>query len=100
MHSRKTREYLRTMVSLPDGEACENKEKDVEEQDGCLEDSDSKDKIMHKVLPVNKKIDTGNMINEALNRGLSSFNADMMFEKITKNYKTAKEICERQACFF
>jgi len=79
-------------VILPDGNSCENKEKDVEELDGALEDSDSKDKLMHRVLPVQKDVETGNMINEELNRNLSSFNADMMFENITKNFKTAKEI--------
>lgn len=80
------------MEILPDGESCEEKRNKVEEYDGDLEDTDSEDKIMHKVLPVNRKIEEGDMINDAINRGLSSFNAEMMFQNITKNFKTAKEI--------
>jgi Mg-chelatase subunit ChlD len=79
-------------ANLPDGFSAENKEKNIEESEGDLENSDSKDKIMHKVLPVQKNVDIGNMISEAINRSLSSFSADLLFENITKNFKTAKEL--------
>ncbi|MBS3131813.1 VWA domain-containing protein [Candidatus Woesearchaeota archaeon] len=68
--------------------------KPIEELTGKLDRNPSaEDKLMHSVLENDKKvIKEGMMIQEALNQGLNSFTPDIMFQQITKNYQTAKQI--------
>jgi Mg-chelatase subunit ChlD len=49
--------------------------------------------LMHSVLENDKeKIDNGRMLEEALNQGIGVFNADVLFEKLVKDYKLAKKL--------
>ncbi len=48
---------------------------------------------MRSVLQNNKdRIEDGKLINEAINQGLMSFNPDMMFSQMVKNYQIAEQI--------
>lgn len=69
------------------------KTKDIEELSGKLSKETDEDKLMHTVLPSDKKnIEEGKMINEAINNGISSFTPDMMFEQLVKNFAQAKKL--------
>ena len=51
------------------------------------------DKFMHSVLENDKKvIDSGKLISDAINQGMSSFSPDLMFEQLVKSYQLAKQI--------
>src|SRR3989339_1749543 len=48
---------------------------------------------MHSVLENDKKIiDSGKLISDAINQGMSSFSPDLMFEQLVKSYQLAKQI--------
>src|SRR3990167_4905521 len=48
---------------------------------------------MHSVLENDKQtIDSGKLISDAINYGMSSFTPDMMFEQLVKSYTLAKQI--------
>ncbi|MBN2881125.1 VWA domain-containing protein [Candidatus Woesearchaeota archaeon] len=79
-------------MSLPEGPESDEVKQDVEEVDGSLAGTDDNDKIMHSILPVNKDIEEGNMINEALSKGLSSFKANLLYENLVNNFRSAKEL--------
>ena len=65
----------------------------AEELSGKLSFQQLEDKFMHSVMENDKKtIDTGKLINEAINQGVSSFSPDMIFEQLVKNYTIAKQI--------
>jgi len=65
----------------------------AEELTGKLAFQQLEDKFMHSVLENDKKtIDSGKLINDAINQGISSFSPDLMFEQIVKNYSVAKHI--------
>ena len=65
----------------------------AEESQGKLEMQLLEDKLMHSVLQNDKKIiDEGKIVEEAINRGLSAFIPDLLFEQIVKNYSIAKQI--------
>ncbi len=65
----------------------------AEECQGKLEINLIEDKLMHSVLQNDKKvIDEGKIIEEAINRGLSAFVPDLLFEQLVKNYSIAKQI--------
>lgn len=65
----------------------------AEEVTGKLEFNDVDEKLMHSVLENDKNtIEEGKIIENALNRGISSFNPDLMMQQFVKDYKTADEI--------
>ncbi len=65
----------------------------AEELQGKLSFQQLEDKFMHSVLENDKKvIDTGKLISDAINQGMSSFSPDLMFEQLVKNYTLAKQI--------
>ena len=65
----------------------------AEEISGKLTFQELEDKFMHSVLENDKKvIDTGKLISDAINQGMSSFSPDLMFEQLVKNYTIAKHI--------
>ena len=50
-------------------------------------------KLMHSVLENDKQtIDQGQLINEAVNRGLQAFVPDLLFAQLVKNYQLAKQL--------
>jgi len=65
----------------------------AEELSGKLAFQQLEDKFMHSVLENDKKvIDSGKLISDAINQGMSSFSPDLMFEQLVKNYTIAKQI--------
>lgn len=65
----------------------------AEETTGKLTFQQLEDKFMHSVLENDKKIiDSGKLISDIMNQGMSSFSPDLMFEQLVKNYKIAKQI--------
>ncbi len=65
----------------------------AEELSGKLAFQQLEDKFMHSVLENDKKIiDSGKLISDAINQGMSSFSPDLMFEQLVKSYITAKQI--------
>ena len=65
----------------------------AEELTGKLSFQQLEDKFMHSVLENDKKIiDSGKLISDAINQGMSSFSPDLMFEQLVKNYTLAKQI--------
>ena len=65
----------------------------AEELHGKLAFQQLEDKFMHSVLENDKKvIDSGKLISDAINQGMSSFSPDLMFEQLVKNYTLAKQI--------
>ena len=65
----------------------------AEELSGKLQFQQLEDKFMHSVLENDKKIiDSGKLISDAINQGMSSFSPDLMFEQLVKNYTIAKHI--------
>jgi len=64
----------------------------ADEAEGALAPSDE-DKLMKSVLQNDRKtIDDGKMISDAINQGISSFNSDLTFENVAKNFSIAKQI--------
>ena len=65
----------------------------AEELTGKLSFQQLEDKFMHSVLENDKKvIDSGKLISDVINQGMSSFSPDLMFEQLVKNYTLAKQI--------
>ena len=65
----------------------------AEELTGKLAFQQLEDKFMHSVLENDRKIiDSGKLISDAINQGMSSFTPDLMFEQLVKNYTLAKQI--------
>ncbi len=65
----------------------------AEELTGKLAFQQLEDKFMHSVLENDKKIiDSGKLISDAINQGMSSFSPDLMFEQLVKSYTIAKHI--------
>ena len=65
----------------------------AEELSGKLAFQQLEDKFMHSVLENDKKIiDSGKLISDAINQGMSSFSPDLMFEQLVKSYQLAKQI--------
>ena len=65
----------------------------AEQLDGKLSFQQLEDKFMHSVLENDKKIiDSGKLISDAINQGMSSFSPDLMFEQLVKSYTLAKQI--------
>lgn len=65
----------------------------AEEIGGKLAFQQLEDKFMHSVLENDKKvIDSGKLISDAINQGMSSFSPDLMFEQLVKNYTIAKHV--------
>ncbi|MBI2124508.1 VWA domain-containing protein [Candidatus Woesearchaeota archaeon] len=65
----------------------------AEELHGKLAFQQLEDKFMHSVLENDRKIiDSGKLISDAINQGMSSFTPDLMFEQLVKSYTLAKQI--------
>ena len=65
----------------------------AEEISGKLAFQQLEDKFMHSVLENDKKvIDSGKLISDVVNQGMSSFSPDLMFEQLVKSYTMAKQI--------
>lgn len=65
----------------------------IEELKGKLGLSKIEPKLMHSVLENDKKkIDEGKTLKEAINYGVGTFNPDLMFENIVKNYSQAERL--------
>jgi len=65
----------------------------AEEISGKLAFQQLEDKFMHSVLENDKKIiDSGKLISDVINQGMSSFSPDLMFEQLVKSYTMAKHI--------
>ena len=65
----------------------------AEQLDGKLSFQQLEDKFMHSVLENDKKIiDSGKLISDVINQGMSSFSPDLMFEQLVKSYTLAKQI--------
>ena len=65
----------------------------AEQLQGKLSFQHLEDKLMHSVLKNDKKvIDSGKLISDVINQGISSFSPDMMFEQLVQNYRLAKQI--------
>lgn len=65
----------------------------AEELTGKLAFQHLENKLMHSVLENDKKIiDSGKLISDAINQGMSSFSPDLMFEQLVKSYTIAKQI--------
>lgn len=68
------------------------KTKKIEEISGKLGKTEE-DKLMHTVLEGNKrKIDEGKLVNDAINKGINSFNPDSMFKQLISSYRLTKDI--------
>ena len=63
----------------------------IEEKEGKLKKQDKEDKLLSSVLE-GKKTEDGKLLRNAINNSLFSFNPDMMFQQIVKNYSSAKQI--------
>ena len=65
----------------------------ADELSGKLAFQQLEDKFMHSVIENDKKtIDSGKLISDAINQGMSSFTPDMLFEQMVNNYSLAKQI--------
>lgn len=65
----------------------------IDSAKGKLKFSKLNDKLMHSVIKNDKKnIEKGKVLQEALNKGITSFNPDMMFEQLVNNYRNAENI--------
>ena len=65
----------------------------ADEISGKLAFQQLEDKFMHSVLENDKKvIDSGKLISDAINQGMSSFSPDLMFEQLVKSYQVAKHV--------
>lgn len=63
----------------------------IEEKEGKLKKQDKEDKLLSSVLE-GKKTEDGKLLRNAINNNLFSFNPDMMFQQIVKDYSSAKQI--------
>ncbi|MFO7710915.1 MAG: VWA domain-containing protein [Candidatus Woesearchaeota archaeon] len=65
----------------------------AEEAEGSLEFQAEEDKLMHSVLEHDDNtVKDGKLLSDVLNQGFSSFTPDMMFDSLTKDFATAKQI--------
>ena len=65
----------------------------IQEARGKLASQEDEDKLMRSVLQNDKKtIDEGRLIKDSLNQGFGSFNPDLMFEELVRNYSMARKI--------
>lgn len=70
-----------------------NKLSKIESAEGNLKRQHQEDKLMHSVLPSDKKKhDQAEMIQEATNRGVGAFTPDLMFEQFVQNFQFAKQL--------
>lgn len=76
-----------------DSDAQIQKQDTIEELDGQLSQSDPEEqKLMKSVLQGEQGKHDGQVMEDAINNNLGAFMPDMMFSKITQNYKQAKQI--------
>lgn len=65
----------------------------AEEYSGKLQMQILDEKLMHSVLEDDQKtIDDGKIIEDSINRGMSAFVPNLMFENIVKNFSIAKQL--------
>lgn len=67
------------------------KKESIEELSGLMKKQKEENKLMNSVLE-GKNAKEGKIIREAVNRGIFSFNPDILFQNITQNYSIAKQI--------
>ena len=67
------------------------KKDSIEELSGLMKKQKEENKLMSSVLE-GKNAKEGKIIREAVNRGIFSFNPDILFQNITQNYSIAKKI--------
>ncbi|MBU0614904.1 MAG: VWA domain-containing protein [Nanoarchaeota archaeon] len=66
---------------------------EIQELDGKLAKQTEEEKLMSSVLENDTDtVDQGNLIKDAINRGIGSFTPDLMFEQLVNNYSIAKNI--------
>ncbi|MBR9675513.1 VWA domain-containing protein [Candidatus Woesearchaeota archaeon] len=64
-----------------------------QEASGKLNQQNEEDKLMRSVLENDKdSIEKGELLTESINNGVGSFNPDVLFDKLVKDYKQAKKI--------
>ena len=63
----------------------------LEEKEGVLSSQSEEEKLMHSIIE-GEKTEEGKLINDAVNIGMFSFNPDIMFSNIVKNYADAKKL--------
>lgn len=82
------------MISFDSDDKPDLKDLDkIEELSGSLSSQTQEDKLMRSVLESDKKtIDYGKIILDSLNHGIHSFNPEMLFEQIIKDYSLAEKI--------
>ncbi|HLC64487.1 MAG TPA: VWA domain-containing protein [Candidatus Nanoarchaeia archaeon] len=66
-------------------------EEKIEEYSGKLK-SQEEEKLMHTVVESDKNEVDGKLIADAVNRGVGSFDPELMFEQMVKNYSVANSI--------
>jgi len=65
----------------------------AEEAEGSLQMQFVEDKLMHSVIEHDQQaIDDGKTIEEGINRGLSAFTPNMLFDKLVSNYSLTKQL--------
>ncbi|MBD3361382.1 VWA domain-containing protein [Candidatus Woesearchaeota archaeon] len=84
---------MRRVVVVFSSEREVNEFSKAEEYQGKLQMQLLDDKLMHSVLQDdNKAIDDGKIIEDGINRGMSAFVPNMMFENMVKNFSIAKQL--------
>ncbi len=65
----------------------------AEAEPSATESQDDEQKLMRSVLENDENvINDGKLVSQATHQGFSSFTPDMMFDQLTKDYSTAKNI--------
>ena len=65
----------------------------VEEQEGKIGKQDERQGLMSSVMEGDKEtLDDGKVISESINKGVGSFNPDIMFKNLVKDYRLAKKL--------
>ncbi len=65
----------------------------MDEAESKTSSDDIEDNVLRSIEQKDEKSkEKGQLLNEALNQGLSAFNPDIMFQNLTKNYSMARKI--------
>src|SRR3989338_3735856 len=87
---------MKKRMILPDRKQEKNTIKEFDEAEelgGKLAFQNVEDKLMHSVMENDQSIiDKAKIIKDSINQSLFSFTPDLMFEKLVKNYKIAKQL--------
>lgn len=81
------------MVVFDDGEQKIKEFDCAEEVEGSLRMNLEEDKLMHSVLPSDKKeVEQGLIVEEGQNFGVGVFSPDLLFEHMVRNYHVAEQL--------